>query len=44
MNRAIFTGETLSIAGCALECTAEQMVLNMDKILSMPEDTKIFCS
>lgn len=44
-ERVIFTGDTLFIGGCGkfFEGNAEDMLLNFQKILSLPEHTFIYC-
>uniref|UniRef100_A0A7N0TNX4 hydroxyacylglutathione hydrolase n=2 Tax=Kalanchoe fedtschenkoi TaxID=63787 RepID=A0A7N0TNX4_KALFE len=41
----IFTGNTLSSLSCGelLEGTSEQMLYSLQKIISLPEDTSIYC-
>lgn len=45
INKCVFTGDTILIAGCGrfAEADAAGMVKAMDVMLSLPDDTKIFC-
>ncbi len=44
-SNVLFTGDTLFSSGCGrfFEGNAAEMLQNMDKIASLPKDTKIFC-
>lgn len=44
-EKAVFTGDTLFIAGCGrlFEGTAADMHNNMVKLMSLPDDTRIYC-
>ena len=42
LNRCIFTGEAVSIGGLA-ECAGALMWPELDFLLALPDDTKIFC-
>jgi hydroxyacylglutathione hydrolase len=44
-EQAVFTGDTLFIAGCGrlFEGTAADMHNNMVKLMALPEDTQIYC-
>jgi hydroxyacylglutathione hydrolase len=44
-EKAVFTGDTLFIAGCGrlFEGTAADMHNNMVKLMSLPNDTRIYC-
>ena len=45
LNRAVFTGDTLFVAGCGrfFEGTASEMLDIMDKLKEFPDDLAIFC-
>ena len=45
LDKFIFTGDTVFIGGCGrfFEGTPEEMLKNMDVMLTLPKDTKIFC-
>lgn len=45
INRCVFTGDTVFIGGCGrfFEGNAAGMLKAMDRVLTLPEDTKIFC-
>jgi hydroxyacylglutathione hydrolase len=44
-EKAVFTGDTLFIAGCGrlFEGTAADMHNNMVKLMSLPDDTRVYC-
>jgi hydroxyacylglutathione hydrolase len=44
-EKAVFTGDTLFIAGCGrlFEGTAADMNNNMVKLMSLPDDTRVYC-
>ena len=44
-EKAVFTGDTLFIAGCGrlFEGTAADMHNNMVKLMALPDDTRIYC-
>ncbi|MBA0628619.1 hypothetical protein Godav_023320, partial [Gossypium davidsonii] len=44
-SRAIFTGDTLFSLSCGklLEGTPEQMLSSLQRIMSLPDDTNIYC-
>lgn len=44
-EKAVFTGDTLFIAGCGrlFEGTAADMYNNMVKLMALPDDTRIYC-
>ena len=44
-EKAVFTGDTLFVAGCGrlFEGTASDMHNNMVKLMSLPDDTRVFC-
>jgi hydroxyacylglutathione hydrolase len=44
-NGILFCGDTLFSGGCGrlFEGTAEQMVASLDKLASLPEETRVFC-
>ena len=44
-EKAVFTGDTLFIAGCGrlFEGTATDMHNNMVKLMSLPDDTRVYC-
>jgi hydroxyacylglutathione hydrolase len=44
-GNALFCGDTLFVAGCGrlFEGTAEQMHGSLSKLMSLPDDTKIYC-
>ena len=44
-DRIVFTGDTLFIGGCGrfFEGTAEMMYSAMEKLGSLPPDTKVYC-
>ena len=44
-EKAVFTGDTLFIAGCGrlFEGTATDMHNNMVKLMSLPNDTRVYC-
>ena len=43
--KALFCGDTLFVGGCGrlLEGSAEQMFSSLEKLKSLPDDTKIYC-
>ena len=45
MDKLVFTGDTLFSLGCGrlFEGTYEEMFLSLNKIKSLPEETKIYC-
>lgn len=45
LDKFIFTGDTVFIGGCGrfFEGTPEEMLKNMDVMLTLPKDTKMFC-
>jgi hydroxyacylglutathione hydrolase len=44
-EKAVFTGDTLFVAGCGrlFEGTAADMHNNMVKLMSLPDDTRVYC-
>jgi hydroxyacylglutathione hydrolase len=44
-EKAVFTGDTLFVAGCGrlFEGTAMDMHNNMVKLMSLPDDTRVYC-
>ncbi len=44
-NKLLFAGDTLFVMGCGrlFEGTAEQMWESFEKIMALPDDTKIYC-
>lgn len=44
-NKLLFVGDTLFVMGCGrlFEGTAEQMWESFEKIMALPDDTKIYC-
>lgn len=44
INRCVFTGDSVSIGGCDQEFEIQEMAKAMDHVLTLPADTKIFCS
>ena len=44
-EKAVFTGDTLFVAGCGrlFEGTATDMHNNMVKLMSLPDDTRVYC-
>ena len=44
-EKAVFTGDTLFVAGCGrlFEGTAADMHNNMVKLMALPDDTRVFC-
>lgn len=43
VNRCIFTGDTISIAGCSTSFEEDTMLEDINQLLTLPDDTKIFC-
>lgn len=44
-NKMVFTGDTLFLMGCGrlFEGTAEQMWTSFEKLIALPDDTKVYC-
>ncbi|MEW6300196.1 MAG: hydroxyacylglutathione hydrolase [Thermodesulfobacteriota bacterium] len=44
-EKAVFTGDTLFVAGCGrlFEGTAADMYNNMVKLMALPDDTRVYC-
>ena len=45
LNRCLFTGDTIFIAGCGkfFEGDATGMLAAIDRASELPDDTKVFC-
>lgn len=42
---SVFSGDTLFVAGCGrlFEGSAEQMMRSLDKLMALPDDTRVYC-